>query len=380
MKRWLALAGLVVAISAAAAWITQSISAGGDTSGTLPFPSKPIGEREMAGPPPTVVLDGETVFNFGIMSQQDVGTRDFVIGNEGPGDLILTGTQPSCSCTVGNLNPGESVTVKPGGQFTISIRWETRDFTGRYEKYAIIETNDPQRPQLLFTAKGEVQPDLITLPEGTSIDFRRVTNDKPQRHSMIVASPSRPEMELTSLSTSRPDLIHLSHRPLDKDELAKLKLTGAHEVMIEVQPSKELGPFLEEVVIQTDHPKRSELRLSVSGTISGPISITPPMIRMRDVIGSRGDSTSALVWVRGQSETAFEVVRKPEALSVEIVPAEETGDAKGASAAGRAYRLTVSVRPGASPGVVQTPIVLKTDHPEAGELAIPVEVRILGDG
>lgn len=387
MMRWLALAVLVVAISATAAWITQAINAGATTPGGVAFPSKAIGEEETTGPPPTVVLDGETTFDFGVMGQQDVGTRDFVIGNEGPGDLILTGTAPSCSCTVGNLKPGESTTVKPGEQFTVTIRWETRDFNGKYEKYAMIETNDPQRPQLVFTATGAIQPDLITLPEGTSVDFRRLTNDKPQTYAMVVASPSRPETMITSLSSSRPDLIHVSHHPLDEAALQKARaipaykaLPAAHELIIEVQPGKELGPFLEEVVVQTDHPRRSEFRISVSGTIVGPITVTPAMIRMRDVPGNRGDSTSALVWVRGQTETAFEVASKPDALDVAIEPAEERADANTENAAGRAYRLTVTVPPGTSPGVIKAPIVLKTDHPQADELSIPVELRILGDG
>jgi hypothetical protein len=44
----------------------------------------------------------------------------------------------------------------------------------------------------------------------------------------------------------------------------------------------------------------------------------------------------------------------------------------------RLYRVTVTVPPGTSPGVVNDPkgIVLKTDHPKIHEVIIPVRIYI----
>lgn len=378
MIRWLGLAVLVVAISAAAAWITQSVTAVDTATGDIPFPSATIAKQEIPGPAPTLILEEATTHQFGLMGQEEIGTKEYTIGNEGPGDLILTGTQPSCSCTVGNLKPGESVTVKPGEQFLLKIQWETRQFTGPYEKYASIETNDPRRPVITFTMKGEIQPDFIIMPEGGSIEARQVANDRPHEFSAILSCPTRPETAIVSMTSSKPELLQLSQRPLDEKELANLGLKkGAVRVGIQIQPTSQLGPFLEELVLQTDHPKRSELRLSIGGTLVGPISVVPSSIRMRDVYTNRGQQTSVILWVRGQETTTFEVAKKPDALELTIVPVEDK--AKGENAVGRAYRMTVSVKPGTPPGVLDDPIILKTDHPNASELMIPVEIRILGE-
>jgi len=378
MMRWLALAVLVVAISGAAAWLSLSVPTG-EAMSEIPFAAA-SDRDEFQGPRPTLVLDQRTTFDFGVMGQDAVGTRDFVFGNEGPGDLVLTGTQPSCSCTVGNLQPGESKVVPPGEQFTVTIRWETRQYVGRYEKYAVIDTNDPQRPQISFTVQGEVQPDVLTLPEDRRIDLRQVSNEATREYHAIVASPSRPETQITGLSSTRPALFTLSHRPLTEEELAKLKLKTGHRVTIEVPPSSDLGPFLEEVIVQTDHPKRPEVRLTVGGTIVGPVSVVPSVVRMNDVSSRRGDDTAVLIWVRGRGEpTSYRVERKPDALEVAIAPVDDK-DRGTSETASRTYRMTVAVKPGTPPGVLDDPIVLSSDHPKAAEVVVPVEIRVLGEG
>ena len=49
------------------------------------------------------------------------------------------------------------------------------------------------------------------------------------------------------------------------------------------------------------------------------------------------------------------------------------------SSPGGQYLLTVTVPPGMPPGDIDDQIVLKTDHPKAGEVKIPVAIRIQGE-
>lgn len=73
--------------------------------------------------------------------------------------------------------------------------------------------------------------------------------------------------------------------------------------------------------------------------------------------------------VRGGRDTHFEVAGAPEPLKVTIVPDEKSGR-KGR------YRLTVTVPPGAPAGLVNQRIILKTDHPQVGQIEIPVSIYI----
>ncbi len=60
---------------------------------------------------------------------------------------------------------------------------------------------------------------------------------------------------------------------------------------------------------------------------------------------------------------------KSEKIRVAIARDDQPG-AKGR------YRLTVTVPPGTSPGVLDDPIVLRTDHPKVHELQIPVRIYV----
>ncbi len=311
------------------------------------------------------------------MAQWTKGVRDWEIINKGEGDLILTGAEPSCSCTVLNLKPGTSHTLKPGETYPVKVEWETRGNKGSYEKSAKIYTNDPEHPELLFVVKGEVQPAVVMVPENGVIDAMGVSNDKSHEFHVAIGSPDRPEMKLTSLTVSRPDLLDVSSRPMTKEEMGSVNMNNGHLVTVTVKPSKRLGTFREGVVIKTDHPLKEEIQLTVNGKIIGPVSVIPEKIRMLGVPGAKGASETVTLWVRGQNQTEFTVAEKPENLKVAIAPADDSSETSD-EVKGRAYHLTATVEPGTEPGVLSKPIVLKTDHPFAETVEVPLYIQVLG--
>jgi len=71
----------------------------------------------------------------------------------------------------------------------------------------------------------------------------------------------------------------------------------------------------------------------------------------------------------------FEVLSKPDNLKVEVTPS----DVKiGSVAKVRQYRLTVTVPPGAPEGVTHSTIVLKSSHPQAERVTVPVDITVVG--
>jgi hypothetical protein len=77
--------------------------------------------------------------------------------------------------------------------------------------------------------------------------------------------------------------------------------------------------------------------------------------------------------VREGRPTKFEVAHHPEKLDVKITP-DDTPTQKGR------YKLMATVPRGTSAGRVIGDIILKTDHPRAGQMKIPVTVLISGSG
>jgi hypothetical protein len=375
-RRWLALAVLVVAVSGAAAWVTLSADS---TGNSLDGPAFPTGSTKPAGPSGTVKLEpAEDTVEFGVMDLHDKTLRRWTITNSGPGDLVLTGDQPYCSCTVMSLKQGEKKVLKPGETFDVEIEYEAKA-TGPAEKSARIFTSDPKREQLVFSFKGKVFPTIVTLPEEGYIDAGTIPNTEPRLFHAAIATPARPETKIVSITSSNPDLLEVVTKPLTAEERQKFEWQTGEHLEITVKPSSKLGMFNEEIIVKTDHPKKDEVRLNLGGRIIGPISATPSVLRMGDVT-ARGHTQEVSVWVTGQDVTHFEVASVPRNLKAAIAPADDTKGAPSKAAGGRRYRLTVTVPPGTPPGVIEDPIVLTTDHPKAAEFRLPVQITVLGEG
>jgi hypothetical protein len=373
MVRWLGLCVAVVALSAVAAWLSLSMPNSGSASNGLLLPG--AGEAEATKPSGRAVVEGELIHEFGVMAQQTKGQRDWVIKNEGPGDLTLQGGHPACSCTVLNLGSGAKHVLKVGENYPLKIEWETRQNYGAYEKSASIYTSDPKKPELTFVVKGTVQPAILVVPEGGILDARGAVNTQRTTLNAMLASFDRPDLKITGITTSNPALLEVEQHPLTEEEAKSVRVPKGIRLDVVIKPSQKLGSFSEEVVVQTDHPLKPEVRLGVAGNIVGPISATPSRVRLGDVKAGKGDTTALTLWVQGQETTTFTVAEAPEKLKVAVVPVDDkTPAANGA----RAYRLTVTVPPEVTPQIIDAPIVLKTDHPQAGEVRIPVSILVTG--
>ena len=72
------------------------------------------------------------------------------------------------------------------------------------------------------------------------------------------------------------------------EEAKPLKVDKGYIVTVTVKPGMPVGDFHEELVIQTDHPKQPEIKITVGGNTFGPISVTPERVRMIDVVEPQG--------------------------------------------------------------------------------------------
>jgi hypothetical protein len=379
MTRWILLIAMVVVLSATAAWLSMP-GAGTDPMGaSLMTPGALSGTSD--GPAPSVSVEPSLVHDFGVMSQLKTGRRQWTIRNDGPGVLELMGGEPACSCTVMNLKKGSKVSLKPGETYKVDVEWETRQNVDAYKKSASIFTNDPRKPELSFVVQGQVKPPLLLVPPDGVIDARTVSNDGPHQVGALLGSPDRDELKLTSVTVSRPDLLEVKTRPLGDEGMKKSSVKAGYEIEITIKPTPKLGAFTEEVILRTDHPDRPEVRLTVQGKVIGPISVTPGIVQINEGASrGGGDSASVSIWAQGEKETEFTVVSKPEKLKVTIARADDKTSAGGAGVKGHMYRMNVTLEPDASPGLIDEPIVLKTNNPRAGEISVPVHVLVLGAG
>jgi hypothetical protein len=371
MVRWLLLAVLVVALTAVAAVLSQY----------LPGPSdRPTVAPEHEGPAPiATVLEGDLVHDFGILPQQTVDSWKWTIRNDGQGDLVLELGSSTCKCTIADLGKDETTgelkkaIIKPGQSKEIKLQWDTKEVSGKFTQSASIITNDPERPELKFTAKGEVQPPILSSPATSAANLQEIPNGEGRVAEWFFASPDRPDLKIEVKENSRPDLLEPEVRPMTEDECRDKGVPKGIRVAVRVKPTKRLGHFREEVLLATDHPKRPELSVFVSGKLVGPITSSPGTVIDHQVVGAQGKTIGVTLTVRGRDATAFTVLDKPGPFKVAVKPIDEK--AQGPEKV-RRYRMEITVPPDTPSDDYHEPIRLHTDHPNAEEIEIPVDIIV----
>jgi len=375
MLRWIVLALVVVALTAAATLLVQYVP----DSGT--DPNFPVAVNT-AGPHAKVEIPEALTHEFGVMSQHDGGKHGWEIKNAGEANLELwLDGKPTCHCTIAEFEnagkaeegtPAKKVVVEPGKSTRINLKWETREWKeGSYAQSATFGTSDPARPTFTVAVKGTVHPAVIIVPP-QMISLPSVSTEESTKTRIAVFSIDRPDMKITKVMTSRPAYIVATAMPLDADETKHFKIKRGYKVDVEVKPGMPIGQFHDEIVIQTDHPRQAEQKVSIGGSVTGPITAVPPQVRILNVSGALGATKDIALLVRGKKSVKFEVAHKPEQLEVAIDPDD-------AQSKGR-YRMRVTIPKGTASGRVEGQIILKMDHPKVSELKIPVDIFVSNTG
>jgi hypothetical protein len=378
MKSWIILAALAVGLTAAVTVALPMLTI--DSSSNEPgFPAPAEGKGD--GPLPVAEVDGDLTYKFGVMAQDTKGKHSWVFKNTGAGPLELRNLGSDCSCTVIQLGKADmptsksplSLTVKPGQTESIDVEWDTRKIDGPYRKTARIGTNDPSHPEFPLVVEGSVRPAITLVPADGVLNFRTVSNDESYKQVLGIYSGDRPETKLTSVVSSNPALIGVESRPMTEEEAKSAKAEKGFILEVTLKMVPHQGAFAEEILVQTDHPMKKEVRVPVLGRLTGPITLTPDRVVLRDVTSSNGGGEDLTVWVRGRTSAQFDVVTKPETLDVSFEPIPQPAGSKGSK-----YKMMVKVIPGSPSGKILGEIVLKSDHPQATEVKVPVDILVQG--
>ena len=371
MKSWVLLIVVVVGISAAATVAVPLLTDSPGASG--PKIPAPDSKSRPEGPLPKLVLEEKLTHEFGTMAQETKGSHTWIFRNEGQGPLEVRTLSSTCSCTLAQLGKDSQkvLTIEPGKSAPIELTWDTKKNDGKYGQSAKIGTNDVNRPEVDLAVSGTVRPPVITLPPEGAVNFSAVTNDKTHPYKIVVYSADKPDLKITGLVTSDPKLLTTEVRPLNPDECKELNAPAGHLVTLTLQASPKLGKFNEELVVETDHPRRPKVSFLVQGVVEGPITTAPARVILHDATTKDGGSLDLTIRTRGQANTKFTVASKPEHIDVAIAPMGGP-DQSGSGM----YRMTVTVPPSTPSGRIQGEVVLHTDNPNAAEVKVPIDVLV----
>ena len=365
MLRWIILAVVVIIMVAGATFV--SLNAPTMEATALPAAPPPT------GPQPKVEVSEPLTYEFGTMAQLSDGEHTWEIKNVGDADLVIWLDGTTCSCTTAKLYAPDGqakpkLAIKPKESTKLPVEWHTKTFHDGYNQGITLGTNDPAHPSLAIGVKGMVHPPVVIVPN-EMITFGSVSNE--EKHSTAIAafSADRPETKVTKLTTSRPAFLVARTEPLTAQEREQLKVKAGYHIFVEMKPGMPLGRFHDELVIETDHPLKSEIKMSIGGNVTGPITVIPERLRIPNVSSGQGATRDMTLLVSGAAPTKFEVASHPNKLDVKITP-DDTPTQKGR------YKMTVTIAKGTAAGPVDGDIILRTDNPKAVEMKIPVSVLI----
>jgi hypothetical protein len=348
-----------------------------------------------SGPAPHAET-AETRHAFGTLGTGGSGSHEFVVRNAGDGPLTLRKGTTSCTCTVSDFEAIEGGSadgtrvVPPGGETKIRVQWKGKPPGGPFRQQATILTDDPRRPEVVFTVEGTVVPtwkavpDLLAVPRLSASSGERVTTDV---FTYGTESPAVTEVALDDPKFAQS--VSFATAALSAEEVAaETGATGGFRLTVDLKPGLPIGPLKRTVRVSFTMTEPLVAEIPLEGTVGGDLVMAGPgwdssrqALLLGTVSGKAGLRTRVFLTAKGPHRnsvrpTVREVV--PEALQVTIGDGSPIGT-------GGAVRIPIDiVIPPGSRAVnhlcsQQGPagrIVLATGHPDSPEFTIPVCVAV----
>ena len=207
------------------------------------------------------ILCEEAIFDFGSKDSSEIVDHTFVLKNTGSSDLVITAVRPACGCTAAELTQS---TIPPGESAKLSAKLTLAGRNGQVQKPILIESNDPANPALQLVMKGVIGTDFQITP--STMVLRKDSPDAPATASVIVTSMKNENFEITDA----------------KSEAGKLKVRwdkfpdeNSYQITANLEERLQAGQYSDKITLETNHPIRKQLEISVIVAVPSPIAVAP---------------------------------------------------------------------------------------------------------
>jgi hypothetical protein len=252
----------------------------------------------------------------------------------------------------------------------VEVTWTPREADPRFEKSAIIWTNDPQLPEIQFRVVGSVGRMVTVSP--AEWHAGTVAEDHDGKATGIVGSAQHPDFKIASIDQADPN-VTVTYKPMSASALKRSGLVGGYEFTATVGKKIAIGQFRSRVRIATSLEK-TPVDVELTAVRQGPIRFLMAenarwnsgksllnLGRFRHEVGVK---TALSAYVYDMKEK-FQVLGAKSTdnfvkVSVEPSPESGTGEQQG-------IRFVFEVPPGSPPVnyFTQQPVrvTVQTNHP-----------------
>lgn len=224
-------------------------------------PQSPKMESVCEIKPHPLIKVKELEYHFGVILEGQETEHEFTIENTGTADLKIANVRVDCGCTAVKYD----ATIPPGGKGKLRMKVSLKNYVGKVDKKATIQSNDPQSPEVVVRMVGTVTP-LIDVKPSTGILFRG-----------MVDQISESVLDLTAISAP----FHITGSDTDiadKVQYAVETVSDGKQYRLKVSNKLKQGNYGGFIKLNTDFAQKPTIIIRVSGFIEGEISVKPKNI------------------------------------------------------------------------------------------------------
>jgi len=195
-------------------------------------------------------------YDFGSILQGQVVEYSFRFQNSGDDVLEIGAVRTSCGCTAALLSAKR---LSPGEVGELNLKFNSQGFRGKVHKTIEIDTNDPQRPTVVFNLKGTVDLEVFADPQ--RISWGLVEEAQPLKARIVLYNRSQQLVTLQPLNIIGKGITATP---------SKLEVPAGDQIQIDVEAnflegSRRISGY---VIIPTDFSMVPQIRVPVSARLS----------------------------------------------------------------------------------------------------------------
>ena len=283
------------------------------------------------------------VHDFGSVTQGAKVEHTFTFTNEGNADLHIQRVVPSCGCTASTASKD---IVPAGEEGTIEVTFDTTGFNGSKTKSVRVYTNDIDKPILMLSLKGAIEPDVIVEPK--RVFFGEVIKG---------LNPGGVQREVSIKVKEGSDIklgnIKVYSKNIEVKELSSSKTQK--KLLVTLNSDVPVGELRERAIISLSGARRKAVNVPIFASIKGNLRVDPRTLSFGILEGDKSMERSVRLENLGPEKINVTGIKSSDKnVAVEYTELKE----------GKLYQIKVSVDPKAVKKDLRASVKVSTNSKE----------------
>lgn len=295
------------------------------------------------------ILAEMTDLDLGLIYRDEPQEMVFPLQNLSGDTLHIVSVEPSCDCTTAQVIPDA---VPPQAKAEVRVFFDPAGYEGRgrVTESVRLYTTDKKSPEVLFNFSVEVL--IGPEPEPRSLAFGKIAKGRSDTLVVLVRPGKTTGLRITGVSS-------------DNDRLRVTRAgrtpEGAEQLAVIIANTSGGGQVAGFVAIATDDSLKPEIRVPVTASLLGDISVEPDVIAFGPTLpGKAIPQTVRIDSPAGLKFAIAGVTSTPDCFDFDLKPA------------GPGYELSMKIKQSAPPGRVTGEIAIRTDRKDDQPLLVKI--------